>query len=81
MNGPVCRGTYIPSRDGDADAGERCGPALDPGDAGPPERGEHVDLHPAKHPGIACGTCEHASGGAAEEKTDRALPMKNEAVY
>lgn len=55
----------LPSCDGDADAGERCRPEMDPGDAGSPQCGVHANLYPGEYPGVTGGTCQYASGGAA----------------
>jgi integrase/recombinase XerD len=58
----------VPPRDGDADAGERRGPALDTGDAGAPQRGKHANLHAGEHPGVAGGTQFNPSGRAAGQR-------------
>ncbi|KFX04020.1 hypothetical protein KP22_14290 [Pectobacterium betavasculorum] len=52
----------VPARDGNANAGERRGPAVDIGDAGPCERGEHANLHAGLHQSVIRSPCKHASG-------------------
>lgn len=45
------------------------GPAVDTGDAGPPERGVYADIYTGKHPGASGGARVNASGGALGGKT------------
>ena len=58
----------VPACDGDADAGERGRPTVDTGDAWPPERGEHADIHVGERPGASGGAYVNASGSAAGRK-------------
>lgn len=66
----------VPPRDGDADDGERGGLKVDPGDAGPCERGEYADLHAGEHPGAGGGACLNASGGAGRNSGAAGEPVK-----
>nr|CCA86320.1 hypothetical protein RALSY_40538 [Ralstonia syzygii R24] len=55
----------VPAFHGDADAGERRGHPLHPGDARARGAVDHTDLHAGGHPAVAAGACGHASRGQA----------------
>lgn len=61
----------VPAHDGNPDAGERCGHALDTGHARSQQAGNHADLHAGQHPGAEGDPRRHASGRASSGRARR----------